>query len=85
MDVLPLGEPLDDGHGGRDSGAGAHEHHVVVVDGLLHEAGLGGGDPEGQAGLAEPQAEQLLGPVAHLMLFGIDHPRQRVIYVRRLT
>lgn len=66
VDVLPLGEPLDDGHGGCDAGAGAHEHHIVVVDGPLHQAGLGGADPERQAGLAETEAEELLRPVAHL-------------------
>lgn len=46
VDILPLGEPLDDRDGRRDAGSCAHQHHVLVVDGRLHEAGLRGCDPQ---------------------------------------
>lgn len=42
---------------------------VVEVDGLLHDAGLRGGDPQRKARLLQAEAEQVLRPVSHLIVF----------------
>ena len=39
---------------------------VVVINGLLHEAGLRRGNPERKTGLLQAEAEQFLGPISHL-------------------
>ena len=39
---------------------------LVVVDGLLHEAGLSRGNPQRKTRLLEAEAKQILGPISHL-------------------